>query len=345
MAMRDVLSMTYVTDFVDAVKVIRGSPPPSAAVNLCRLGRVVFVDIKGRELGRYGSTQLITVVVPSLLRGYAFDCGKELNQAELNALAALFMDQKLAKCFWDCRADADALNILLRSACPFFRICNLVDVSAAVIASKHFDDDDVCAHMDSIEKAFEDHATTLSGRSADIRMAFEFDQTASTGEASLELGLRGFKARMHGRLNPSRDIWTARPFTIEVVMYSAVNPLMSLVVFLRLQDMWLRGGEASYSHRMAAVVRGSEFLRDMHAVHQWPYATDARVPAGLQEAICGPTTSSGQAGAPWCGLFLGGPHEVYTADEHRCVALMAPDDKENCGAAYHANSWSYSYLD
>ena len=62
MAMRDVLSMTYVTDFVDAVKVIRGSPPPSAAVNLCRLGRVVFVDIKGRELGRYGSTQLITVV-------------------------------------------------------------------------------------------------------------------------------------------------------------------------------------------------------------------------------------------------------------------------------------------
>ena len=74
--------------------------------------------------------------------------------------------------------------------------------------------------MDSIEKAFDDtmrHANPAAASSVtDVRMTFEFDETAATGAAALEMGLKGFKARMHGRMTPRREIWTERPLTIEV---------------------------------------------------------------------------------------------------------------------------------
>ena len=74
--------------------------------------------------------------------------------------------------------------------------------------------------MDSIEKAFDDtmrHANPAAASVVtDVRMTFEVDETAATGAAALEMGLKGFKARMHGRMTPRREIWTERPLTIEV---------------------------------------------------------------------------------------------------------------------------------
>ena len=52
--------------------------------------------------------------------------------------------------FYDCRADSDALRVLLRGACPYFRICNVLDVTAALFAFKLFDEEDAraaCPHM------------------------------------------------------------------------------------------------------------------------------------------------------------------------------------------------------
>ena len=48
----DELRVTNVKDFRDAVHEILDAPPPSSTSNLWHLGRVVFVDVKGRDLGR-----------------------------------------------------------------------------------------------------------------------------------------------------------------------------------------------------------------------------------------------------------------------------------------------------
>ena len=75
----DELRVTNVKDFRDAVHEILDAPPPSSASNLWHLGRVVFVDVKGRDLGRprpeapHCSLELITVVVPSLQQAFVFD--------------------------------------------------------------------------------------------------------------------------------------------------------------------------------------------------------------------------------------------------------------------------------
>ena len=93
----DELRVTYVKDFRDAVHEILDAPPPSCASNLWHLGRVVFVDLKGRDLGRsraeapHCSLELITVVVPSLQQAYAFDVSALTNRTpgELVCLAVL----------------------------------------------------------------------------------------------------------------------------------------------------------------------------------------------------------------------------------------------------------------
>ena len=75
----DELRVTNVKDFRDAVHEILDAPPPSSTSNLWHLGRVVFVDVKGRDLGRprpeapHCSLELITVVVPSLQQAFVFD--------------------------------------------------------------------------------------------------------------------------------------------------------------------------------------------------------------------------------------------------------------------------------
>ena len=93
----DELRVTYVKDFRDAVHEILDAPPPSSASNLWHLGSVVFVDLKGRDLGRpraeapHCSLELITVVVPSLQQAYAFDVSALANRTpgELVCLAVL----------------------------------------------------------------------------------------------------------------------------------------------------------------------------------------------------------------------------------------------------------------
>jgi hypothetical protein len=95
-------------------------------------------------------------------------------------------------------------------------------------------------------------------------------------------------------MNASRDLWTARPFPAEVLMYSAVNPLMCMVIVMQLRDLWLGRSaptvpaDASLlASRMANVADGSDFLRDTYSVHNLPYTTDARVPNGLLDVIRG----------------------------------------------------------
>ena len=96
-------------------------------------------------------------------------------------------------------------------------------MSAAVLVFKQLDEGSVRAHMISVERAFEAHAP-----SAAFRLAFTMGGPFST-DATLEIGLRAFKSRMQSRMNASRDLWTSRPLPAEVLMYSAVNPLMCMV--------------------------------------------------------------------------------------------------------------------
>jgi len=72
-------------------------------------------------------------------------------------------------------------------------------------------------------------------------------------------------------MNASRDLWTNRPLPAEVLMYSAVNPLMCMVIFMQLRDLWLGRSapdapiDASLlASRMANVADGSDFLRDTY---------------------------------------------------------------------------------
>ena len=74
----DELRVTNVKDFRDAVHEILDAPPPSSTSNLWHLGRVVFVDVKGRDLGRprpeapHCSLELITVVPFTLRDAFSF---------------------------------------------------------------------------------------------------------------------------------------------------------------------------------------------------------------------------------------------------------------------------------
>ena len=72
-------------------------------------------------------------------------------------------------------------------------------------------------------------------------------------------------------MNASRDLWTTRPFPAEVLMYSAVNPLMCMVIIMQLRDLWLSRSAPDVSSdasllasRMANVADGSDFLRDTY---------------------------------------------------------------------------------
>ena len=93
----DELRVTNVKDFRDAVHEILDAPPPSSASNLWHLGRVVFVDVKGRDLGRprpeapHCSLELISVVVPSLQQAFVFDVSAHTQRTpgELVCLAVL----------------------------------------------------------------------------------------------------------------------------------------------------------------------------------------------------------------------------------------------------------------
>ena len=99
----DELRVTNVKDFRDAVHEILDAPPPSSASNLWHLGRVVFVDVKGRDLGRprpeapHCSLELITVVVPSLQQAFVFDVSAHTHRTpgELVCLAAPLHGQSL----------------------------------------------------------------------------------------------------------------------------------------------------------------------------------------------------------------------------------------------------------
>jgi hypothetical protein len=101
----DELRVTNVKDFRDAVHEILDAPPPSSASNLWHLGRVVFVDVKGRDLGRprpeapHCSLELITVVVPSLQQAFIFDVSAHTHRTpgELVCLAAPLHGQSLLK--------------------------------------------------------------------------------------------------------------------------------------------------------------------------------------------------------------------------------------------------------
>jgi len=101
----DELCVTNVKDFRDAVHEILDAPPPSSASNLWHLGRVVFVDVKGRDLGRprpeapHCSLELITVVVPSLQQAFVFDVSAHTHRTpgELVCLAASLHGQSLLK--------------------------------------------------------------------------------------------------------------------------------------------------------------------------------------------------------------------------------------------------------
>jgi hypothetical protein len=104
----------------------------------------------------------------------------------------------LCKVFYDCRYDADALRVLLTPANAFFRIRNIVDVSAAVLVVKLLDEGAAfyTLHMVSVEKAFEEYAP-----SAAFSLAFKMnDLPLSERSPTLEIGLRDFKSRMQGRI-------------------------------------------------------------------------------------------------------------------------------------------------
>ena len=177
------------------------------------------------------------MVVPSLQQAFIFDVSAHTHRTpgELVCLAVLFMCPGLCKVFYDCRTDADALRELLTPANAFFRIRNIVDVSAAVLVFKLLDEGAAfyALHMVSIEKAFEEYAP-----SAAFRLAFKtLEPPPWERSPSLEIGLRDFKSRMQRRMNASRDLWTRRPFPAEVLMYSAVNPLMCMVILMQLRDL------------------------------------------------------------------------------------------------------------
>ena len=104
----------------------------------------------------------------------------------------------LCKVFYDCRYDADALRVLLTPANAFFRIRNIVDVSAAVLVFKLLDEGAAfyTLHMVSVEKAFEEYAP-----SAAFSLAFKADDPPSWERSpSLQIGLRDFKSRMQSRM-------------------------------------------------------------------------------------------------------------------------------------------------
>ena len=102
----DELRVTNVKDFRDAVHEILDAPPPSSASNLWHLGRVVFVDVKGRDLGRprpeapHCSLELISVVVPSLQQAFVFDVSAHTQRTpgELVCLAVLLAGQRCSPC-------------------------------------------------------------------------------------------------------------------------------------------------------------------------------------------------------------------------------------------------------
>ena len=100
----------------------------------------------------------------------------------------------LCKVFYDCRYDADALRVLLTPANAFFRIRNIVDVSAAVLVFKLLDEGAAfyTLHMVSVEEY---------APSAAFSLAFKTDNPPSWERSpSLEIGLRGFKSRMQSRM-------------------------------------------------------------------------------------------------------------------------------------------------
>ena len=104
----------------------------------------------------------------------------------------------LCKVFYDCRYDADALRVLLTPANAFFRIRNIVDVSAAVLVFKLLDEGAAfyTLHMVSVEKAFEEYAP-----SAAFSLAFKTDDPPLCERSpTLEIGLRDFKSRMQSRM-------------------------------------------------------------------------------------------------------------------------------------------------
>ena len=132
----------------------------------------------------------------------------------------------LCKVFYDCRYDADALRVLLTPANAFFRIRNIVDVSAAVLVFKLLDEGAAfyTLHMVSVEKAFEEYAP-----SAAFSLAFKTDEPSLCERSpTLEIGLRDFKSRMQSRMTawskstcplaapqssapaPGRQPWAAR---------------------------------------------------------------------------------------------------------------------------------------
>ena len=112
----------------------------------------------------------------------------------------------LCKVFYDCRYDADALRVLLTPANAFFRIRNIVDVSAAVLVFKLLDEGAAfyTLHMVSVEKAFEAYAP-----SAAFSLAFKTDDPPLCERSpTLEIGLRDFKSRMQSRMTArSKATW------------------------------------------------------------------------------------------------------------------------------------------
>eukprot|EP00964_Phaeocystis_antarctica_P161575 scaffold133446_cov63-Phaeocystis_antarctica.AAC.2 len=78
-----------------------------------------------------------------------------------------------------------------------------------------------------------------------------------------------FTAFDHVGMNASRGLWTNQPLPAEVRMYSAVDPLMCMVIFMQLRDLWFGRSapdapiDASLlASRMANVADGFDFLRD-----------------------------------------------------------------------------------
>ena len=110
--------------------------------------------------------------------------------------------------------------------------------------------------MDSIEKAFDDtmrHANPAAASSVtDVRMTFEFDETAATGAAALEMGLKGFPERGNSftTLNASR---------INRVLFALAAPFMSPPLRAR---MFLLPGGAVATERAAELLGGAHKVPD-----------------------------------------------------------------------------------
>eukprot|EP00966_Prymnesium_polylepis_P203468 4713960-Prymnesium_polylepis.1 len=251
----NVVHVIYVKDGGEATaasQAISEAHPCNPATNLHQLGRLIFVDVKGRSLGNSGgSTDLVTVLVPSRLTAYVFDV-KELQMGHIVALRQIFADSSLTKCFFDCRRDIAALKSLLTSDPVDARLSqhedapqfvSIIDTSAAVMTAMLLDDGLSPTYMKGLERAFEEYGF-------DARLKFEVvtARQPSNIASTLEMCLFEFRSQMSGRMNTDRDLWTKRPLLSAAVMYSTVAPLMSLLVLSNLRKDWLEEGEAHLSH-------------------------------------------------------------------------------------------------